>query len=149
MTKKMNTIDKKIYTIFDYVYAFVLTIIILAQLFTFDDFLSGFTGLGFIGGDSVAIFIGVLIVSIETFSLPFLLKMNLKPFINKISMFFGIIVLMFWLKLSVWLLGTGSVASTGLLGSVIDIPASAGLIASIGFFAAVFFTEIYFYLIKK
>lgn len=103
-----------------YAYAVVLVILALAQLFTFDKFLVLVEGFGLPGGVvSAHLFVSLVVIS-EVFALPFLLRLNLSPLMRFVSMVFGWLVPLAWLKIALWLiLTTNSVANIGLLGTAV------------------------------
>jgi len=105
-----------------YIYAIILIILVLCQLFTFDDFLLLLGGFGLPGGIMTANMLGSIIVISEVFALPFLLGMWLSPLMRIISMVLGWIVPLVWLKLSLWICLTSITApNIGFLGTVIDL----------------------------
>lgn len=103
-------------------YAILLVILVVAQLFSFDKFLQLLATFEFPLGDQFAYFMGALIVSVEVFALPFLLRMPLSPAFRWFSMICGWLAAAAWLKISLWLVFTDStVTNVGFLGTVIDL----------------------------
>jgi len=102
-----------------YIYAAILIIIVLCQLFTFDKFLLLVQSYGLPGGDSMTYFVGSLVVISEVFALPFLLELDLSPFVRVSSMVFGWLVPFIWFTLALWLvINVNAVENIGLLGTI-------------------------------
>lgn len=148
INKKINRLGKNVYKsqVFDYLYAFLLTVIVLAQLFTFDNFLTELVNLNLLENDNVVIALGVFVVILEVFALPFLLRMKLKALSNSFSMFFAVAVLLFWFLMPLGLLISGNNGNIGILGSVKEVSASWFFVTFVGVFLTVFIIEIYYYL---
>jgi hypothetical protein len=105
-----------------YMYAFLLVVLVLGQLFTFDSFLTLLESFNFVGGVPIAHLLGGIIVVSEVFALPFLLGMQLSPAMRVLSMFLGWVVPATWLKIALWLnLTTNTVSNIGLLGTKINL----------------------------
>ena len=105
-----------------YMYAIILIVFVLAQLFTFDDFLTLIESFWLPGGAPVAHLLGGIIVISEVFALPFLLGMKLSPLMRIISMGLGWLVPLIWLKLSFWLVLTvNAVSNIGILGTKVRL----------------------------
>lgn len=105
-----------------YVYIAVLVVFALTQLFTFDKFLVLLEGFSLPGGAPVAHLLGGIIVASEVLALPFLLGFRLSSLMRVFSMVLGWLVPLIWLKLSLWLIITGStVVGVGFLGTTVDI----------------------------
>ena len=105
-----------------YMYAIILIVFVLAQLFTFDDFLTLIESFWLPGGAPVAHLLGGIIVISEVFALPFLLGMKLSPLMRIISMGLGWLVPLVWLKLSFWLVLTvNAVSNIGILGTKVRL----------------------------
>lgn len=103
-----------------YMYAAILVIFALTQLFTFDKFLVLLESFSFPGGDPVAHLLGSIIVASEVLALPFLLGLKLSPFMRIISMVLGWLVSLLWLKLTLWIVLTSStVTNIGFFGTTI------------------------------
>lgn len=104
------------------VYAVILVVLVVAQLFTFDDFLSLVGDFGFPGGIRYAHFIAALLVASEVFALPFLLRMQLSPAFRWFSMILGWLVAIIWTKISIWLvIHEGIANNVGFLGTVVSL----------------------------
>ncbi len=103
-----------------YGYAFILIVLVLCQLFTFDKFLTLLESFWLPGGAPIAHLVGGVIVTSEVFALPFLLRLDLSPLMRVISMVLGWFVPLMWLKLALWLLlTTNTVSNFGLLGTLV------------------------------
>lgn len=103
-------------------YAGVLVVMVVAQLFTFDEFLKLVTSFGFPGGIQYAHFITTFLVVAEVFALPFLLRMPLSPAFRWVSMILGWLVALIWAKLTIWLVIQDSIINNvGFLGTVVDL----------------------------
>jgi hypothetical protein len=105
-----------------YLYAFILTVLVLCQLFTFDKFLVLLEGYNLTGGQLMAHIVGSLIVVSEVFALPFLLGLKLSLLMRVISMVCGWLVPLLWFILSLWLVTVAPyVQNVGFLGTVTDL----------------------------
>jgi hypothetical protein len=103
-------------------FAAVLTVMAVAQLFTFEAFLPYVQSLGLPMGETWAYSLAPLIIIAEVFAIPFLLRMRLSPAFRFFSMFLSWMVILFWLFISLWLaLGNANVDTVGFLGTVIDL----------------------------
>jgi hypothetical protein len=116
---KPKTTDVKQVAIF---YAVFLIILAVTQLFTFDRFLELIVSFGLPLGDRFAYFLGALIVTVEIFALPFLLRMPLSPAFRWFSIGCGWLVALIWLKISLWLVLSDSlVENVGYLGTLVNL----------------------------
>lgn len=105
-----------------YAYATVLIVVVLCQLFSFDGLLKLFEEFNLPGGSVIVNLMGGIIVVSEVFALPFLLQMRTSPLMRIVSMVFGWLVPVAWLKLSLWLMITNnSVSNIGFLGTLVDL----------------------------
>jgi len=103
-----------------YLYAAILVFMVLAQLFTFDNFLIILEDLKLPGGYATAHLVGSLLVACEVLALPFLLRMKLSTLMRVVSMVLGWLVPLFWFKLSIWfLISGGTISNIGLFGTVV------------------------------
>jgi hypothetical protein len=103
-------------------YAIILVIMVVAQLFTFEEFLKLVTNFNFPGGIRYAHFITAFLVVAEVFALPFLLRMALSPAFRFLSMLLGWLVALIWVKLTIWLVIQDSlVNNVGFLGTVVNL----------------------------
>jgi len=102
-------------------YAAILTVMAVAQLYSFDTFTEHMASLGLPGGIAMGYFLASFIVVAEVFALPFLLRMRISPAFRVFSMLLGWIVPVVWLKVSIWMVATYSDAVTvGFFGTVVD-----------------------------
>lgn len=100
-------------------YAVLLVIISVAQLFTFEAFLDLVPTFNLPLGGALPYLIAPLIVAAEVFAIPFLLRMYVSPAFRWFSMFLGWLVAALWLFISVWVVGTAQpVETVGFLGTV-------------------------------
>lgn len=105
-----------------YLYAALLIIFAVSQLFNFDEFLTLLESFWLSGGAPVAHLLGGIIVVSEVFALPFLLGMRLSPTMRIISMILGWLTALIWLKLAFWLnLTINAVSNMGLLGTTVRL----------------------------
>jgi hypothetical protein len=105
-----------------YVYAAVLVILVVAQLFTFDKFLPLLENFALPGGVPISHLFGGLIVASEVLALPFLLGFKLSPLMRITSMALGWLAPLLWLILTVWsMVSTNSVSNVGFLGTVVNL----------------------------
>lgn len=123
-----------------YFYAFLLIVIVLCQLFTFEEFISLINTFNLPGGLVFSNLVGSTIVISEVFAVPFLLGMKLSPLMRIVSMASGWLAAISWIKLSVWLYVTSSsVANVGIFGDLLKIqPGFLAIFISLvlGFLAA-------------
>ncbi len=105
-----------------YLYAAILVIFVLAQLYTFDDFLKLMDSFWLPGGEPLTHLLAGIIVVSEVFALPFLLSMNLSRLMRVVSMGLSWLVPIIWIKLSFWLVFAANAASNiGYLGTVVRL----------------------------
>jgi len=105
-----------------YMYAAILIVFALTQLFNFDEFLELLESFWLPGGVPVANLLGSMIVVSEIMALPFLLRMQLSPLMRIISMVFGWLTPLIWLKLALWLnLTVNAVSNMGFLGTTVHL----------------------------
>lgn len=103
-------------------YAGILVVMVVAQLFSFEEFLAVVASFGYPGGESVAYLLAAFLVSAEVFALPFLLRMSLSTAFRWVSMVSGWLVATIWLVTSAWIVQTNAVVeSIGFLGATIPI----------------------------
>jgi hypothetical protein len=105
-----------------YIYAVILTILVVAQLFTFDKFQTILENYLLPGGVPVAHLIGGVLVCSAVLALPFLFSFKLSPLMRVTSMVLGWLVPVLWLFLTIWLAFSTNVATNvGFLGSVVTL----------------------------
>lgn len=96
-------------------YAGLLTVLAVAQLFTFDEFIELFPLLG------LPVAFAPLIVACEVFALPFLLRMRLSPAFRALSMGLGWFVAVGWLFISIVAVQQGASDTVGYLGTLVSL----------------------------
>lgn len=105
-----------------YIYAALILILAVCQLFTFDKFIPLIESFGLPGGELGSKIIASVIVGSEVFALPFLLGMELWRVLRIKSMIFGWIVPIIWLFITIWINVSGNnVSNVGFLGTIIDL----------------------------
>jgi len=120
-------------SIVSYVAAALLVVMSTAQLYSYEDFPSVLWSYSLLGSLATVKLISALLVTAEVFSLPFLFRMRVSPLMRSFSLVSGLIVSVFWMILSLWLVLTdNSITNGGILGATISISAGTGqLIVSI------------------
>ena len=104
-------------------YALIVTVMVVLQLFAFEDFIPLLGEYILPSGLTTPTFVAVLIVAVEVFALPFLLHMSLSPLMRWLSLVCGLAVAGAWVKLSLWALWNDNILeNSGLLGSKIAVP---------------------------
>jgi len=105
-----------------YVYAAILIIFALCQLYTFDKFLILLDSFALPYGTYLSHLFGGLIVTCEVFALPFLLGMPLSSGMRLASMLFGWMVPIAWLKIAFWLsIVANTSTNIGFLGTTVSL----------------------------
>lgn len=113
---KARTYEAKVISV---LYAVILVVMAVAQLFSFEEFLVHIQQLGLPMGETATYILGPIIVVSEVFAIPFLLRMTLSPAFRYVSMFMGWFVAVIWFYISFWLASTYSQLDTvGFLGTV-------------------------------
>ncbi len=103
-------------------YAGILVVFAVAQLFGFDEFQLLVQSFWLPGGAPFAHFIAAFIIVCEVFALPFLLNMRVSTAMRVVSMVLGWIVSVLWLAISLWLqLTTNAVSNIGFLGTHVHL----------------------------
>lgn len=98
-----------------------LVVMIVGQLFTFEDFPSTLDAMWLPGGSTFATIAAALIVTFEVLALPFLLGLRLSVAMRVLSMLFGWLTIATWLVVSVGNVVNGGVANSGLLGATVPL----------------------------
>jgi hypothetical protein len=107
--------------------AAIITILVTAQLFSYEKFPSVLSGYWLLGDQVMVHLIAALLVSAEVLAIPFLLRMNVSPLMRGLSMVCGWAVAATWLLLSVWaVVSVNSLTNGGLLGGTVRIAPGAG-----------------------
>ena len=102
-------------------YAGILVLFLVAQLFTFEEFLQLIPSFNLPIGE-LSYVVAPLIVVGELFALPFLLRMSTSPALRWVSMVCGWATAATWVGISWWVVVTQPGASTvGFLGMVGDL----------------------------
>ena len=116
-------------------YAGILVVMLVAQLFSFEEFVSLIVSFQFPGGEQLAHFDAAFIVVVELLALPFLLRMSLSPLSRWVSIVAGWLVAATWLKFTVWLVVSDSmVNNVGFLGAAVEtMPGWWAIFMSIAF----------------
>ncbi|NTW61517.1 hypothetical protein HGB24_02420 [Candidatus Saccharibacteria bacterium] len=105
-----------------YILAFIFIIMVVCQLFSFDELLPLLSSLSLPGDRPTAYLLGGLIVTGEVLSLPFLLSMAMSQLMRFVSMVFCWFVPAIWIFLSIWqMISNKSADNIGFLGTVVNI----------------------------
>jgi len=100
-------------------YAGLITIMVAAQLFTFEDFIILFSDLFAAIGEPFGVLLATAIVIGEVFALPFLLRIPLSVGFRWVSLSLSALVAIIWLFVTIWGVATRSVVeSAGLIGTL-------------------------------
>ena len=100
-------------------YALILVVMAVSQLFTFEDFITLVANFNLPLPDALAFVVAPLLIVCEVFALPFLLRMRLSPAFRGVSMVAGWIVPLKWFFITVWVVSTNqSVETVGFLGTI-------------------------------
>ncbi len=111
------------------IYAGILVIIVLLQLFSFPDLVSIFYSFWLPGGQVFAVSLAGIVVAAEVFAVPFLLGMHLSKAFRVFSMFLGWLAPAIWLYVLVSVLAsTNAVSNSGILGAKVIVPPSLALL---------------------
>ncbi|MGV9001651.1 MAG: hypothetical protein ACOH18_01705 [Candidatus Saccharimonadaceae bacterium] len=103
-------------------YAGILVVFLVAQLFTFDKFIELIPSFNLPLSDGWSYALAPIIVASELFALPFLLGMKLSIAFRWLSMVLGWLVPALWLYICLWVVLTQpNVESVGFLGTVVDL----------------------------
>lgn len=104
------------------VYAVVLVVFALAQLYTFDEFIGLIPSFDLPLGGAIVYVLAPIIVAAEVFALPFLLRMKLSVGFRWFSMVMGWLAAALWLFITLSVVVSGGGATTiGFLGTVVDL----------------------------
>lgn len=107
------------------IYAFILVVMAVCQLFTFEDFTTLIESYALPFAPWFIAALPAFIVAMEVFALPFLLRMTLSDAFRWLSLLCGWVVPLLWVIVSGWSARTlsGDIFSTiGFLGSLGSIP---------------------------
>lgn len=104
------------------IYAALLVIMAVAQLFSFEDFLQLIPTFHLPVSETFAQALAPVLVASEVFAIPFLLRMALSPAFRWFSMFLGWIVAALWLFITIWIVSTHQAVETiGFIGTVTNL----------------------------
>ena len=104
------------------VYAAILVLMAVTQLFTFEEFIVHIQQLNLPVGEFGSYALAPLIVVAEVFAIPFLLRMRLSPAFTYFSMGLGWVAALAWIFVSIWLnIGGVSAETVGFLGTVVTL----------------------------
>lgn len=105
-----------------YMYAILLMVFVVCQLFSFEKFVPLIESFGLPWGELGAKIIAFIIVTCEVFSLPFLLRIDVWQAFRIKSMILGWIVPLIWLFLTIWInLSANGIPTVGFLGTVYNL----------------------------
>lgn len=129
------------YQIIAWVYAAVLVIMVVGQLFSFEKFIPLMYDYWLPGGNGTATLIASLVVVSEVFALPFLLRMPLSPLMRVVSMSCSLLAASIWVLLGVVAVaGNTAMENSGMLGVKVVVPSGMvqlGVAIMLGVLAAV------------
>lgn len=102
-------------------YAGLLTVFVVAQLFTFDEFIELIPTFQLPLGEVLPYAIAPLLVAAEIFALPFLLGMAVSPAFRWLSMGCGWVAAGLWAFISIWVVSVHpNVETVGFLGTLVS-----------------------------
>ena len=107
--------------------ASILIVFSLIHLFRIDTFVPELA-LVFGGNQTTTFWVASVLVTMEVFALPFLMRMRLSPLAHYVSGAFAVIVPLVWTLVAIWTNDTG--ISTAQLGEFVSLPGSQLLIAA-------------------
>lgn len=103
-------------------YAALLVIMVVAQLFTFEAFLELFATFELPWGTPFAYTLASVLIAAQVFALPFLLRMTISPAFRWFSLMCAGLVADIWLFVTIWLaIFVPPVSSVGFLGTVVNL----------------------------
>jgi hypothetical protein len=111
-TPKTNTVQKVSLFL-----AAIIIVMVVAQLFSFEDFPDILSALSLPGGELLAKVWSAIIVTLEVATLPFLLSMVLSPAARIVSMLAGWFSVTGWIVISFWAAMTEGMTNVGFLGA--------------------------------
>lgn len=116
-----------------FLFAGVLVIMVVGQLFAFEKFIPLIEKYELPGDYATALIIASVLVVLEVFALPFLLRMKTSRLMRVVSMVCGWMVASIWFKLTLWAnLAPNSVDNIGFLGSYVLLPVGWWAVAVAG-----------------
>jgi len=103
-------------------YAAILVIFAVAQLFTFEEFVVYMQSVNLPFSDGVNYAVAPLLVVAEVFALPFLLRMRLSPAFRYLSMILSCLAAFMWIFLALRIvLSDNATNSIGFLGTLVTL----------------------------
>lgn len=99
--------------------AFLLLVMVLAQLFGFED-LSSILGYFWGIDEGAALLLGAVLVTVEVFALPALLGMKLSPLMRWCSATFGGLIALYWIVASVHVISSSVTRDSGIFGGKLE-----------------------------
>ena len=100
-------------------FAVLLVIMAVAQLFTYEEFIPLIASYNLPLGETATYLIVPLLIVCEVFALPFLLRMSLSPAFRFVSMLCGWLVAAGWFLITLWVVSTAQPVETiGFIGTV-------------------------------
>lgn len=117
--KEPRTDDSKLAA---YLYAGLLTVFSLGQLFEFNEFMQLFGDFNFFGNEAFSRAFAPILIASEVFAIPFLLRMSLSKAFRVFSMALGWFVPFCWLTIAFWInLASNNATNFGLFGAKIEL----------------------------
>lgn len=110
--------------LFGWIAALIMVLFVLIHLFRVDTFVPELRAV--LINSTLTFWVASLIIIMEVFALPFLMRMKLSPAAHYVSGAFAVVVPLFWTLVSIWTYGAG--VSTAQLGEFVSLPSSAVLI---------------------
>src|ERR1700757_4232033 len=112
-----------------WLYAGVLTVMAVGQLFSFEKFTPLIDSYWLPGGHGTGMLVACLIVITEVFALPFLLRMDLSPLMRWFSLVCSALVPLLWLSILLFEMSTHWILlNSGLFGTKVAIPSGMGAV---------------------
>ncbi len=106
-----------------WVYAGLLVVMTVGQLFSFEKFIPLIRDYWLPGGDGTGTLVACLVVISQVFALPFLLRMPLSPLMRWFSLGCGIVASGLWVLLGiVAVAGDSAMTNSGVLGTKVAVP---------------------------
>ena len=105
-----------------YIFAGLLVVLAVTQLFTFDEFIELVPAFNLPFGTGFTYALAPLIVAAEVFAIPFLLRMQLSIAFRWLSMLCGWFVALIWTFISFWIVLTyPPVETVGYFGTIVTL----------------------------
>jgi hypothetical protein len=107
-----------------FVYAVVLILMTIGQLYAFEKFIPLIADYWLPGGHGTATLVAGIIVITEVFSLPYLLRMRVSPLMRWLGLVCSILVPLIWFVLSLVAISqTIAITNSGMLGAKVNVHA--------------------------